>query len=200
MEDTSFIDSDKKPSKAKKIWLILVVVALIASNTAWVLFYFKQQGELQATIAQLKVDKTKLSRDLAAAKKEASKKTESETTEWREIPELGVKYKLDSQTEKLTYSYNGIKDAQTILWSTVDLANLSTDGAGCNSYDGAVVVWSKQKSELSESKSKKVGNETIYRVLPDGGDSLRPTNCQDTKLLDAARTAEQKAFDSLEAI
>lgn len=195
MNDSTF--TDKKPSKAKIIWLVIIVLLLIASNTAWGLFYFSQQNKLNDNIRSLKIEKQAIKDELADAKK--STKSNSDL-EYREIPELGVKYKLDDTTKDLTYSYNGTKDNETISWSSIELSNKSTNTDGCNSYDGTVIAWSKKASEISDDKGKKVGSQTIYKVTPDGGDSLRPANCQDKTLLDAARAAEKKAYDSLKPI
>lgn len=201
-DNSNFVGAtDAKPSKKKTIWLVVVILALIASNTGWALFFFKQQGELNAKISILTVQVAKLKKDNKALQDEVDKAGDAEADSgYREIPELGVKYKLDSDTKDLTYSYNGVKDNETISWSTIKLSNKSTANDGCNSYDGAVMVWSKKASELSDDKGKKVGTQTIYSTAPDGGDSLRPANCQDKTLLDAARAAEKKAYDSLKPI
>ena len=192
--------TEKKSNKAKIIWFILIVLALIASNTTWGLLYFNQRTALNEKISKLTVEKQLLNEELADSKKAAAANAEDEDVQWREIPELGVKYKLDSDTEDLTYSYQGVKDSESVNWSTVKLSNKSTDTNGCNSYDGTVVSWSRQASELSDGGTKTVGGQKLYRIIPDGGDSLRPANCQDKTLLEEARAADKKAFDSLEAI
>lgn len=191
--------TEKKSNKAKIIWFTLLVLALIASNTTWGLLYFNQRTALNEKINKLTVEKQLLSEELADSKKAAAN-AEDNDVQWREIPELGVKYKLDSDTKDLTYSYQGVKDSESVNWSTVKLSNKSTETNGCNSYDGTVVSWSKQASELSDGGTKTVGGQKLYRIIPDGGDSLRPANCQDKTLLEEARAADKKAFDSLEAI
>ncbi|OGL34260.1 hypothetical protein A3F64_02700 [Candidatus Saccharibacteria bacterium RIFCSPHIGHO2_12_FULL_42_8] len=192
--------TEKKSNKAKIIWFILIVLALIASNTTWGLLYFNQRTALNEKISKLTVEKQLLNEELADSKKAAAANAEDSDVQWREIPELGVKYKLDSDTEDLTYSYQGAKDSEGVNWSTIKLSNKSTDTNGCNSYDGTVVSWSRQASELSDGGTKTVGGKKLYRIIPDGGDSLRPANCQDKTLLEEARAADKKAFDSLEAI
>lgn len=191
--------TEKKSNKAKIIWFTLLVLALIASNTTWGLLYFNQRTTLNEKINKLTVEKQLLSEELADSKKAAAN-AEDNDVQWREIPELGVKYKLDSDTKDLTYSYQGVKDSESVNWSTIKLSNKSTETNGCNSYDGTVVSWSKQASELSDGGTKTVGGQKLYRIIPDGGDSLRPANCQDKTLLEEARAADKKAFDSLEAI
>lgn len=191
--------TEKKSNKAKIIWFTLLVLALIASNTTWGLLYFNQRTALNEKINKLTVEKQLLSEELADSKKAAAN-AEDNDVQWREIPELGVKYKLDSDTKDLTYSYQGVKDSESVNWSTIKLSNKSTETNGCNSYDGTVVSWSKQASELSDGGTKTVGGQKLYRIIPDGGDSLRPANCQDKTLLEEARAADKKAFDSLEAI
>lgn len=192
--------TEKKSNKAKIIWFTLLVLALIASNTTWGLLYFNQRTALNEKINKLTVEKQLLNEELADSKKAAAANAEEKDVQWREIPELGVKYKLDSDTKDLTYSYQGVKDSESVNWSTIKLSNKSTETNGCNSYDGTVVSWSKQASELSDGGTKTVGGQKLYRIIPDGGDSLRPANCQDKTLLEEARAADKKAFDSLEAI
>ena len=200
MEENSIGTTEKKSSRKKIIWFILIVLALIASNTAWGLLYFNQRTALNEKINKLTVEKQLLNEELADSKKAAAANAEDNDVQWREIPELGVKYKLDSDTKDLTYSYQGVKDSESVNWSTIKLSNKSTDTNGCNSYDGTVVSWSRQASELSDGGTKTVGGQKLYRIIPDGGDSLRPANCQDKTLLEEARAADKKAFDSLEAI
>lgn len=202
-ETPSYIDtSTPKTSKKKTIWLILIIVALIASNVSWALFFFKQQGELNTKISILTAKNLKLEKDNKSLEEENDKNASeaAKSGDYREIPELGVKYKLTDETETLTYSYSGVKDNESISWSSIALSEKSTETNGCNSYDGTVIIWSKSPSEISDDKGKKVGDQTIYRITPDGGDSLRPANCRDEALLEAARTAEKTAYDSLQPI
>lgn len=190
--------TDVKPGKKKTIWLVIVILALITSNTAWGLFYYQQQTKLQAEITKLETEKTRLNKELADAKSSADSE---DSSDYREIPELGVKYKLDSTTDKLTYNYNGEKDNEVITWTTLDLANKSTGEDSCYSFSSPVTTWSIVKLESgSDEGSKQVGKVKVYRSQPDGGDDSRPEACKDKALLATARAAEKKAFDSLKPI
>ncbi len=114
--------TDKKPSKAKIIWIVALVLLLIACNTAWGLFYFNQQNKLNQSIRSLGVDKQVLKEELVDAKK--STKIDDTSDEWREIPELKVKYKVTSNTKDLTYLYeNG-----SVSFSTKSLSDSSYKG------------------------------------------------------------------------
>lgn len=196
------LDTDKKSGKAKTTWLILMILLLIISNTVWGLLWYTQntaKTDLETKNSKLNSDNSKLSDSVKSLKTANDKAKVDSSVQWREIPELGVKYKLDNDTKTLTYSYAGGKDGGTISWSSIALSNKSTDTKGCNSFDGAVMSWSKTDSPFT-TKNKQVGSQKIYQTTPDGGDSLRAANCQDKTLLDAVRTAEGKAFDSLQPI
>lgn len=196
------LDTDKKSGKAKTIWLILVILLLIISNTVWGLLWYNQNTTktgLETKNSKLNSDNSKLSDSVKSLKAANEKAKVDSSTQWRDIPEFGVKYKLDSDTKNLSYSYAGGKDGGTISWSSIALSNKSTDTKGCNSFDGAVMSWSKTNSPFT-TKNKQVGSQKIYQITPDGGDGLRAANCQDKTLLDAVRTAEGKAFDSLQPI
>lgn len=197
------LDTKKKSGKAKTIWLILVILLLIISNTVWGLLWYTQDTkitDLGTKNDKLNSQNSKLSDSNKSLKAANEKSKVDSSVQWREMPEFGVKYKLDDDTKDLTYSYIGIKDEESINWSSIKQSNKSTNSGGCNSFDGTVVSWGKKASELSDGGVKQVGNLKIYRTIPDGGDSLRPMNCQDKALLDATRAAEKKAFDSLQPI
>lgn len=195
MDDSSF--KDNRPSKAKIVWIVLLTIILIASNTAWGLFYFQQQGNTNAKISKLSVEKEVLEEELADAKKSASKNDDD--IEYREIQELGVKYKLDDETKDLTYAYHGNKeDGGMISWSTISISKKSEGDKSCNSYDGFMVGWNTA-TDVYSTKKKKVGSLTVYSAVPDGGDR-RPEACKDAELNEKLKTAEKRAFDSLQPI
>lgn len=196
MDNNSNSTDEEKPSRAKTVWLVLVVLALIASNTAWGLFFFKQQTELQATITELKTEKAQLQKELADAK--SASKEDDGADEWREIPELGLKYIFNDDTEKLTYAYHGSTEGGSIHWSTKSLSDKSEGDNSCDGYDGSIISWNTEDDTYS-TKNKRVGSLTVYSVTPDGGD-MRPEVCKDTKLNNDLKAAEKKAFDSLKAI
>ena len=80
MDDTpSYTGStEQKPSKKKTIWLILIILALVASNVAWALFYIKQQSELNTTISTLTARNLKLASDNKSLQAENDKASEDE--------------------------------------------------------------------------------------------------------------------------
>lgn len=189
---------EQKPSRKKTIWLVIIILALIASNTGWALFYLKQQGEMTAKINTLTAQNAKLAEDNKELQSENDKASADSDAAYREIPELGVKYKLDDVTKKLTYNYRGDIGSGAINWTTVDLANKSTGEDSCNSFDMSVVTWTNKKIEGTNDESKKIGKVTIYHSAED--ELTRPAACNDKTLLDAAKAAEKRAFNSLQAI
>lgn len=118
MDNSSF--TDNKPSKAKIVWIVLLTIILIASNTAWGLFYFQQQGNTNAKISKLSVENSVLGEELADAKA-ADKNSNSG---WRDIPELGVRYKVTDVTKDLTYLYEN----NYVSFSTKALSDSSYKG------------------------------------------------------------------------
>ncbi len=144
-ETPSYIDtSTPKPSKKKTIWLILIIIALIASNVSWALFFFKQQGELTtknnillAKVAKLEKD----NKDLESKSNQASEDAQA-SSGYREIPELGVKYKLDADNINLSYAYatdeiyQRGKGHKSIALATAELIDA---GCGFTEFNGAAV-------------------------------------------------------------
>jgi len=123
----AYIDTpDKKPSKAKTIWLVLIILALIASNVSWALFFLKQQGELNTKITILTAQNAKLAKDNKSLQSENDKLSSASTVsgDYREIPEFGVKYKVTDEIKKLTYAY----DEQLTNFPTVTFTNISSAG------------------------------------------------------------------------
>ena len=140
MDDTptTFSPVEQKPSRKKTIWLVVLVLLLITSNTAWGLFYYQQQTKLQAEITKLETEKTRLNKELADAKSSADSE---ESSDYREIPEIGVQFKVSDATKDLTYTYDPVNDF--ISFSTVNLiktAGEDKENPGsnqCSSESGA---------------------------------------------------------------
>ncbi len=107
MDDSTYID--KKPSKAKTIWLILVILALVASSVSFTLFYLKQKSEIDT----LKAQNSKLADDNKSLESENNKVVVPQG-EYRDIPELGVKYKVTDETKDVTYSFKYSEGGGTI--------------------------------------------------------------------------------------
>lgn len=142
--------ADVKPSKKKTIWLVVIILALIASNTGWALFFFKQQGELNAKISILTVQVAKLKKDNKDLQDEVDKAGDSESNgDYRDIPELGVKYKLDDKTDSVTYEYSFLENTPAVILRTTDIFKIANDNnKDANDLPAPII------SKLTEAETK----------------------------------------------
>lgn len=186
-----------------------MILALIASNVAWALFFVKQQGELNAKINILTAQNLKLAKDNKSLQDESDKSSADDSTDYREIPELGVKYKLDGTTKNVTYSYANYGDKFISVSTTNVYDSLKDDTELQQSENGNYNVaniyqYSEDKipakfgtlAELQKNKiAKKIGN--YYYIL-----DISPTASEANNLgkaLKASVPAVQAAYDTLKA-
>lgn len=109
----------KRSHKTRWIVIALVIILVLVINATWGWLYSNKRSDFnnklnsaQQTAKSQKEKTAKLADELAASKQRLAEKdnkpeTQSTTSDYREIPELGVKYKLDDETKELTYSYTG---------------------------------------------------------------------------------------------
>lgn len=176
-----------QPSKKKTVWLVVVIILLIASNTAWGLIFYSLQTSSQKTITELKIERTKLERDLASTKKNSNQQTADADTEWREIPELGVKYQITDKNKDFIYAYTVIDDVPLVTFSTVAIQKIpKEDGdtdALMNEYSvGAIYQYNNSQldqfsvmgedytaySKANPQNVKKIGQNIYILVVPTG--------------------------------
>lgn len=194
---------EQKPSRKKTIWLVLIILALIASNTGWALFYLKQQGEMTAKINTLTAQNLKLTKDNKELQN-ADSETDN-TTVYREIPELGVKYKVTDDTKNLTYTYSAENKLPGIGLSTVALTDAGCDSSGkvagsIGQYKAGFdlnATGSGEKMPVEKFEdAKKIGNYYYLYAVPQ---SVCSENEQALKLQGPAKLSASKAFESLVA-
>lgn len=228
MDNSEFID--KKPSRAKTIWLIVVILALIASSVSFTLFYLKQKSEIDT----LKAQNSKLADDNKSLESENNKVVVPQG-EYRDIPELGVKYKVTDETKEITYVYNPSGTKAFVNISTVALSKDSykatLDG---DPYDvmcsldtgftptsivfglpGDVPV--PGMGEMTFAQESKAGNKSVKKIsdtvyayfggengLDDGLGYAEyvpaPSNGCDQNLIKQAQASAKELFESLEPI
>lgn len=218
-ETPSYIDtSTPKLSKKKTIWLILIIIALIASNVSWALFFFKQQGELNTKISILTAKNLKLENDNKTLKEENDKNSSeaANSGDYREIPELGVKYEENDKTKDATYAYVTSKDKNNIIHistkTLTEAAPVNAEKLGdmeaykddfpCTSLDPpATITQTKAKpiddgSENGVDTAKKIGD---YYYTFNSTKLNGSTRCSETDFTKAVDTAKA-VFDSLKPI
>jgi hypothetical protein len=146
-------------SKAKTIWLVIIILFIGISNTVWGLLYFTQQSDqkqMSDQLSSLSAKNTTLNSQISDLKSKLQNTTANvnDASTWREIPELGVKFKKTSNNQDITYMYASSKDGDTevdsILLSTTSLVqNASSDDSGrstCSSNDGPAGAITKYKA------------------------------------------------------
>lgn len=150
---------EEKHSKAKTIWLVIILLLIGVSNTVWGLLYFKQQDLHKQTLGEvssLTQKNSTLDKQVTDLKTrvKSSATAIDDATAWREIPELGVKFKINDNNKDLTYSYDPIEDngakVDTIYLSTTALTkNAPPDDSGrspCASNYGPAGAIAKYKA------------------------------------------------------
>lgn len=201
---------EQKPSRKKTIWLVIIILALIASNTGWALFYLKQQGELTTKINTLTAQNLKLTKDNKDLQNADS--NAEDTSEYREIPELGVKYKVTDDTKNLTYVYDYNKDNVRVSFSSMDLEKLATkdgDDAALACAAGTIVLFKPGDKQsftadpnaaipIEEEKTAKKVGANYYMFIHS------QATCSDDEAVNTLESKVQqnakKAFDSLQSI
>lgn len=154
-----------RPSRAKTIWLVIVIFLFALSNTAWGLFFYKQLQEkdsLQAKVNNLTSSNDQLSKQL---RDQTAK--ESKAADQRTIPEFEVSYTPDNQTKNLTYSYqiNG-STMSTILISTVDLTEKDPGTTAQGSTSGKEFRCSSAYGPLG-TITKMSATDKLLNMTPD---------------------------------
>ena len=109
-------ETHETKSKKKLILVLVLITILIAATTTLGLLYYKtktnMQSELnskQKSIGSLEKKNSNYLKQIEALKKTDTAETAeiNNTNTHRQIPELGVQYTLNDQTNSLTYAYKG---------------------------------------------------------------------------------------------
>lgn len=198
------MDTSDKHSKAKTVWLLIIIFLLGVSNTAWGLFYFKQNQNTQnlnSEISTLNNEKTTLAGQVSSLQTTNKKLTTNDQTkeqsQWREIPELGVQYKITDNNKDLTYQYSvstgeisGLESINVAFTSVFSLPLQDKDNSyeyfpytafitkypqnrlkDFSSFDSNQDI--NEYSRENPKKVKKIGSDTYVISVPDGG-ALNP--------------------------
>ncbi|HEU4716096.1 MAG TPA: hypothetical protein VFS14_04685 [Candidatus Saccharimonadales bacterium] len=181
-------------------FIALLALAVLGLVTA---YYF-----LSDHVASLEYQVAHLKTSADDAQKEPVKNEETPAAIYREIPELGVKYKLTEQTKGLTYHFRSSEDGKTKIadFSTIALSAMKeSDGVfPCTSShapsgifalyeNGNQIIQGKMVKELG----KKVGAFYYVYSHPQYACSV---NGQIVQGLQASIDAVKAAYDSLEAM
>lgn len=154
------MDSSQKHSKTKTIWLLVILFLFASSNTVWGLFALQinnqreQEMKSASSLAAQKLSLESKLKAVEATKSEVPKESSATDTSWRQIPELGVKFKVTEANKDLTYSYDTFKEGSVtvdaVLLSTTKLIQASEkDDTGrslCSSNNGPAGAITKYKA------------------------------------------------------
>jgi hypothetical protein len=193
------MENSQKPQTKTIAGLISFIVLLVLAVLGLVTAYYFQSDHV-----------TSLEYQVAHLKSSAEDAKKSEETSaaamYREIPELGVKYRLTDETRGLTYTFIDSGTVQTVMFSTEELTAFHlNDSYPCTSQKmaGGVIKRFKAGDKLEQvpsaitSTDKKIGNYYYLVQAPQAP-------CSENALIrgqqQVAIKAVLKAFDSLEAM
>lgn len=148
----------KRSHKTRWIVIALVIILVLAINATWGWLYHNKRSDFHNQLndakqtAQTQKNKSsQLANELADSKQRLAKKdsqktqTQSTASDYREIPELGVKYKLDDETKDLTYSYTGNNSVGFSTPELVDFGQQDFPNKGTclatNAPSGSIVMY-----------------------------------------------------------
>jgi len=198
------------PKPKRPVALIVIAVVLFLGVLGLGTGLYMQMAhaqDLQRQVDDLKTAATKMDQQMA---QDMNMGADQSAADFREVPELGVKYKVTDATKDLTYSY--VSDDQgtvkRVNFSTLTLSQLKDDAGNspCASSGGP----SGSISELDNvdraralygadntENTKKIGDHVFVYIQPQSA-------CTDSTLsagdLQASQDAVKTVFDSLEAM
>lgn len=209
------MDSSQKHSKTKTIWLLVILFLFALSNTVWGLFALQLNNEREQEMknaSSLAIQKISLESKLKTTEAtESDIQQETTDTKWREIPELGIRYKVIDNTKNITYAYSEDEGGRKIIGlSTVELTSAAPANAKrlssneayqgdkpCTSQDPMAVIESSNTT-FSDGfgEGKKVG-ASYYRLS--FGKLNGSTKCSQD-MLTVLQQRSQALYDSIQPI
>ena len=196
------MENSQKPQTKTIAGLVSFIVLLVLAVLGLVTAYYFQSDHLTSLEYQVAHLKTSA---------EDAKKSEKAPAAvmYREIPELGVKYKLTNETKDLTYSIRTNENGQIRIadFSTVAMSAMKDSGGDfpCTSPhapSGGLTLYMNgnefmQGGRMVKDVAKKVGNYYYLYAHPQFACSV---NGQTVKGLETSIDAVKAAFDSLEVM
>lgn len=210
MEESDFhtqapIVTGRPKKKWPKILAVVLILLLLAGNAVWGYFYMQQNDKKKDEIASLNAKLSAAEKKAGSTSNLAQTKSPKETSQYREIPELGVKFPLNAETAKFSYSYQKLGDnAYVAYFSTKDLIEKSpivNNEVSCSSGSGVigtlqivvpgskVGLAGKPVEELvSQGSAKKVGDKYVVWTAPQ-------STCSSDKALQTMQTTSRNALE-----
>lgn len=219
-------NAEQSPKSKKPLGWILVCLALLLILAGLVGYYFYDKMNQEQAVASLKTQLSDADQQKQAAVnqlaslKAAQTKAESEAkaqddVKYREIPELGVRYKVTDVTKDQIYAaFPKSSDQVTVAFSTLALSSvveksktgnineypcsLSSSGPQSISYykDSSAMVGAEGSEKTAVSKAgKKIGDGYFYFAATQPACSDKLADVQTANL-----KAVEEIYKSLEAI
>lgn len=203
------MENSQKPQTKTIAGLISFIVLLALAVLGLVTAYYFQSDH----VASLEYQVAHLKTSAEDAQKEPVKSEETPAAIYREIPELGVKYKLTEQTKDLTYSFRSNEDGtvRIAVFSTVAMSAMKGTGIEefpCTSStapSGSFTLYKNgnevmQGGRMVKDIARKIGDYYYVYAHPQYACSLSPNSLPPVEGLQASIDAVKTAFDSLEAM
>lgn len=213
----------KRSHKTRWIVIALVVILVLAINATWGWLYSNKRNNFHSqlnnakqTASDQKNKTQQLASELADSKQRLAEKdkqkpdSQQTSSDFRQIPELGVQYSLNDSTKDLTYSYTGsdsigFSTAALVDFGQQDFPNKGTCFAS-NAPIGGITMYKPGSTVQSNGSSsgtpieqvdgaKKVGDN--YFIFNSPQAACTKNHIDDEK---SALQIAKGAFDSLAPI
>lgn len=188
-------------TRRKSITLLIigVITLLMASLVLGMLFYFEktEADSLHRQVTELREAQEEMDKQMA---EEEAGKTKRPQVAYREIPELGVKYKVTDQTKDLTYAFEASEGVSLAMFSTKELMQLkdSNNLYPCKHGSVGLIAKYKNSSLAREGASvKEIGGAYFTVTAPQAACLI---NGIEAPGLTDGLWAVEAAFKTLEAM
>lgn len=183
--------------KAPVVLIIAVIVLLLGLLGLGTAYYFQmsQAKDLQRQVTDLNTAAEEMDKEMA------SMHEQSAVSEYREIPELGVKYRVTEETRSLSYAYAEGEGMGMARFSTVELLKMkdSENLYPCVQGSSGMIVRSTsgEVPQRSDATVKKIGDYDFIYTPPQ---NMCEVDGKIAEGLVNSTNAAKNAFETLEAM
>ena len=206
------MENSQKTQHKGVVALGVTVAALVLAILGLIMAYYFQADhatDLQHQVTDLKASVAEKEKAIANAMAVTKPATQ---VQYREIPELGVKYKVTEQTKDLTYSFRSNEDGTIRVADFSTVAISAMKGTGIDKFpcvsseapSGSFALYMNGnqmiQGRMVKDLGKKVGNFYFVYSHPQYACSLTPNTPPGVEGLEESIAAVKAAYDSLEAM
>lgn len=203
METQQHTPSQLSAKKGHSVFWILATVILLVGVIGGGAWYYKESVRLNGEIQSLTDQKSEMESALAAV-------SASEAVQYREIPELGVKYKLTDSVRDVTYAFrsNGDGTIRSADFSTIAISAMEDLGTiksfPCTSSmapSGSITRYDDGERQAMGTTIKDIGKKIgDFYVVYSHPQYACHVNGQTVNGLEESIDAVKSVYDSLEAM